>query len=40
MVFARVPMFMIEQAMLDASKFLKDNALTELRLVACMVEPE
>lgn len=40
MVFARLPMFMIEQAVLEASELLKDNALAELRLVECMVDAE
>ena len=40
MVFKRMPMFMIEQATLEASKLLKENSLAELRLVECMVNAE
>ena len=40
MVFARMPMFMIDQAVLDASEFLKDNAFADFRLVEYMVDSE
>ena len=40
MVFGRLPMFMIERAVLEASELLKDNALAELRLVECVVDAE
>ena len=40
MVFARMPMFMIDQAVVEASELLKENAFAELRLVECMVDNE
>ena len=36
-VFARMPMFMIEQAVADASSVLSAKSLAELRLVKCIV---
>ena len=40
MVFARMPMFMIDQAVVEASELLKENAFAELRLVECLVDAE
>lgn len=40
MVSARMPIFIIEQGVVEASELLKENALSELRLIECVVEAE